>query len=99
MNVLLTKEWSSGKGTRTTEIYGETLILPLEGQSFRMLADPLELDKTDGVRYVETSKVVYVKKLDDGFLRFYTENSVYTLEVMSSVDKMDGILKSERYDE
>lgn len=84
MKVVLKKEWNSGRGgTRTDRIYGEAAILPLEGQTFRMIADPLELHKTDGIRYVETSPVVFTKKLDDGYIRFYTENSIYTLEVIS----------------
>jgi hypothetical protein len=79
--VKLTKIESNHNNLRTNEVVGVTNKLPEVGMRFQMLAAPLQ---TGHVRYVDTSPIQNIFKVDDNTQTLHTMNSIYEFEVISS---------------
>jgi len=76
----LTKIQSTHSNIRTKHIVGESIGLPLVGDSFVMTSEPLT-EGTD-VRIVATTTVHEVTKLERNLYEFKTRNSTYQWEVL-----------------
>lgn len=78
MRVVLKRVWTSGSPMQERTL-GNSLGLPRRGEPFRMAT----VERDGGpTRLIETSPVIYVKTLEPDYLRFYTENSVFELELL-----------------
>lgn len=77
----LTKIESTHTNIRTKHVVGESIGLPIVGDSFVMTSEPLT-EGTD-VRIVATTMVQEVKKLERNRYEFRTRNSIYQWEVLS----------------
>jgi hypothetical protein len=79
--VKLTKINSTNDNVRTNEVAGVASTLPVIGLRFQMLSAPLE---TGNVRYVDTSPIQNIFKVDDKTQTLHTMNSIYELEIISA---------------
>lgn len=77
----LTKISSTHINLRTNEVIGEFELLPEFGESFQIIAEPL--DATKDYREVTTTPIKTLTCYDNVY-RFSTLNSEYELEVFSS---------------
>lgn len=77
----LTRITSTNNNFRTTDVIGQCNDYPTIGESFIMVAPPLE---GGDIRYIETTPVQAVDKGhgDPGVLEFRTKNSHYKFEVI-----------------
>lgn len=76
--VTLTKLESDHNNLRTSVIEGTCQAMPRVNESFRMLAEALEISA--GVRIIVTSRVKKVTKKEGSYI-FETQNSRYMLAV------------------
>lgn len=80
MKVRLTKIESTHSNLRTDLIEGKCIDLPEIGESFFVVAPPL--DPTKDFRMVNTSEVKELTTLPDGKILFKTANSTYEIEIL-----------------
>lgn len=66
-------------GLRTPSVEGECSDIPVIGQTFIMIAVPLDFGS---MRYIETSRITDLDVLDNIFTITTENNSVYTIEVL-----------------
>ncbi len=78
--VKLTKIKSNHSILRTNDVIGIVYSLPIVGSRFAMKA--ASLDKTKGIRWVETSEILSVDLQEDDSWKIITRNSEYRLEVL-----------------
>lgn len=81
--VRLTKVESNHNNIRTNSMEGETTELPVPGENFVIVGDPI--NPMADVRCITTSEIQLVEKTDSLYT-FKTLNSTYQLEVLSEED-------------
>lgn len=86
MIVELKKLSSNENALRTNKVTGVMLDEPVEGDTFTVLAKPLE----DGtVRLVQTSMVLTVVPVSDGWV-LQTVNSLYKVKLLGGPNESDS---------
>lgn len=85
MKVVLKKVWS---GSALSERYvGDAEELPKIGKVFKMICAPMPGAATG---FIETPPVMHVVTLDYNYLRFYTDDAVFELEVIDQPVKEEA---------